>query len=69
MDCVGSGAWGPIGRDPALPGGAAAASSHAQVGATTGPTVYRSGCRLPDAPSGRRPLGVVGEEECPDGLG
>ena len=45
--CVG--VWGPVGRDPALTGAAAAAADfyRAQSGAAVGPTVGGSGCGLP----------------------
>ena len=64
------GVWGLVRWDLALPGGAAAAaavaSSCSQVGATIGLTVDRSGRGISDAPIHCRPLGVAGEEECPE---
>ena len=57
------GFWGPVRRDPALNGSAAAAadSSRAQDEATIGLAVGRSGFRLLDAHSRCRPLGVASE--------
>ena len=54
-----------------MPGGAAnvASSSRAQYGASIGPTVNGSVCRLTDAPSRRIPLGVAVEGECSEGRG
>ena len=71
LDYAGVGFWGPIGRDPALPGGAAAtaASSHTQVGSAIVPPIDGSGRGILDAPSRRRPLSVAGEEKCPEGGG
>ena len=64
--CVG--VWGTIVQGPVLTRGAttAAASSRAQSGASVVPTVGGSRCRILYTPSPRRPLGVTGEEQCPE---
>ena len=71
LDQAGVGFWCPVGRDPALPGGAASAatSSYAHVGATIGPTVYRSKSRLLDTPGRCLPHCVAGEKYFPGGWG
>ena len=66
LDRVRVGVWGLVGWDPALSGGAAAASSRAQVGAAIVPIIDRSRRRLLEAPRRCRHLGVAGEEYCPE---
>ena len=66
LDLVKVGVWGLVGWDPELSGVAADASSRAHFGAAIVPIIDRSRCRLPEVPRRRRPLGVAGEEYCPE---